>query len=66
MTSLALKDHIQKHISPTTGEQEIVSSFFESFHAQKKQNLLEEGQVCKQHFFVEKGILRMFYVNEKE
>jgi CRP-like cAMP-binding protein len=31
----------------------------------KKQNLLEEGKVCKANYFVTEGCLRMFFVNEK-
>lgn len=61
----ALIDHIQKFVSISSQEYENIASFFQPLHVKKKQNLLQEGQVCKQHYFIEKGILRMFYVNEK-
>jgi len=31
----------------------------------KKEYLLTEGQVCKFNYFVEKGCIRMFYINDK-
>ena len=44
---------------------EDIERFFETVELRKKQNLLEEGKVCKANYFVEKGCLRMFFVNEK-
>lgn len=60
-----LKAHIAKFISLTGEDVAEVLPFFQSIHLKKKQNILSEGQVCKQHYFVEKGLLRMFYVNDK-
>lgn len=31
----------------------------------KKEFLLQEGQICKSNYFVEKGCLRMFFITEK-
>jgi CRP-like cAMP-binding protein len=31
----------------------------------KKEYLLEQGQICKGNYFVEKGCLRMFFINDK-
>lgn len=63
--SPVLKDHIQKFVPVTEEEIQHIASFFQTIHFKKKQNLLEEGQLCRQHYFVEKGVVRMFYVNEK-
>ncbi|MGN6268059.1 MAG: Crp/Fnr family transcriptional regulator [Ginsengibacter sp.] len=34
-------------------------------NARKKQNLHEAGKVCKSNFFVRKGCLRLFFINDK-
>jgi CRP-like cAMP-binding protein len=59
------KAHIHKFT--TVGESDFagIISFFKTKTIQKKQNLLAEGQVCKYHYFVLKGCLRKFYVNNK-
>lgn len=63
--SAALKKHIEKFVSLSNAESDMVFSFFQSIDCKKKQQLLKEGSVCKQHYFVEKGLLRMFYINGK-
>lgn len=63
--STPLKDHIQKFIALSKEDYDVVASFFQPLTVKKKQNLLEEGQICRHHYFVEKGILRLFYINEK-
>ena len=59
------KAHLDKFVSITDEEFSEIISFFEERTVRKKENLLEEGQICKEHFFVLKGILRKFYMNEK-
>lgn len=59
------KAHLDKFVSVTDVEFMEIISFFEVRTVRKKENLLEEGQICKEHFFVLKGILRKFYINEK-
>lgn len=63
--SAALITHIKKFTVLSDADREVVLSFFQPAIFKKKQQVLEEGQVCRQHYFVEKGILRMFYINEK-
>lgn len=60
-----LLSHIRKFVFLSPQEEDKVCSYFKPLQFKKKQNLLEEGHVCRQHYFVEKGILRMFYINEK-
>lgn len=64
MTDL-FKKHIEKFIVINEEEFSEVLSFFQVEQVQKKQNLLMEGQVCKYHYFVLRGCLRKFFVNEK-
>lgn len=64
MTDL-FKKHIEKFIVINEEEFSEVLSFFQVEQVQKKQNLMMEGQVCKYHYFVLKGCLRKFFVNEK-
>ena len=61
----ALQLHIQKFIKLDEREIKAVLSFFETVELRKKQNLLAEGSICKHNYFVAKGLLRMFFVNER-
>jgi hypothetical protein len=44
---------------------QLFSRFFQFQQVKKKVNLQVEGKVCKYHYFVLKGCLRKFFVNEK-
>jgi len=61
----ALFRHINRFIS--VGEEEFVgmASFFEEREFKKKENLLEKGEVCRANYFVVRGCLRLFFINEK-
>ncbi|WP_276134529.1 Crp/Fnr family transcriptional regulator [Polluticoccus soli] len=63
--SSALQQHIQKFTSIGGKEMKEILSFFETIELKKKQNLLTEGSVCKHSYFVVKGLLRMFFINDK-
>ena len=60
-----LIEHLKKYISLTAEEIEILSSFVKLKTVNKKEFLLREGQICTANCFVEKGLLRMFFINEK-
>ena len=60
-----LKAHLKKFIELEEEDFQTVLSFFQSAHVRKKENLLVEGQICKYHYFVLKGCLRKFFINEK-
>ncbi|HAT92225.1 MAG TPA: Crp/Fnr family transcriptional regulator [Sphingobacterium sp.] len=60
-----LKEHIKKFVAIDPVELEEILHYFKTKTVAKKENILEEGQVCRYHFFVLKGILRKFFVNEK-
>lgn len=59
------KNHLQKFIEINEDEFAEISRYFAPVRARKKENLLEEGKVCRSHFFVEKGCLRKFFINGK-
>lgn len=40
-------------------------SYCKHVSVKKKDYLLKEGQVCKSNYFVEKGCLRLFFINER-
>jgi CRP-like cAMP-binding protein len=57
--------HVNDKVSLTPGEKEIIKSFFSPKKLRKKQYLLQEGDVCRNLAFVEKGLLRSYNVDEK-
>jgi len=60
-----LKAHLKKFVELNEEDFQIILSFFQTVQVRKKENLLTEGQVCKYHYFVLKGCLRKFFINEK-
>jgi len=61
----SLKKHIGKFIRINEQDYAEILAYFIPVEAAKKQNLLVEGKVCQSNYFVEKGCLRLFFVNEK-
>ncbi|MGZ2369496.1 Crp/Fnr family transcriptional regulator [Ancylomarina sp. YFZ004] len=60
-----LIEHIKKFVDLDENEERILISYTKSHSFRKKENLLSNGQVCRSLYFVEKGCLRMFYINSK-
>lgn len=60
-----LENHIRKFVPVSAAESIEISRYFRTISCKKKENLLEEGHVCKYNYFVSTGCLRMFYTNEK-
>jgi len=60
-----LVQHIRKFT--TLDDQDVASllRFFEPLSLKKKACLLEEGEICRYNYFVEKGCLRMYYIDDK-
>ena len=58
-------DHLKKHISLTDEEIKTLSNLIKVKKFKKKEFLLKEGQICKANYFVETGLLRMFYISTK-
>ncbi len=59
------RSHIEKFIELNEEEFTGISAFFQVVNFKRKENLLVEGQICKSHYFVLKGCLRKFFINEK-
>ncbi|HTM99908.1 MAG TPA: Crp/Fnr family transcriptional regulator [Pedobacter sp.] len=58
-------DHINKYVVLNEMEIQFLLSKVKASTVKKKEFLLQEGNVCKANYFVEKGLLRMFFINEK-
>jgi CRP/FNR family transcriptional regulator, anaerobic regulatory protein len=65
MAQSKLIQHINQYVLlPGTGAAAVLQhSSLLSF--KKKEHLLKEGQVCKNLYFIEKGCLRLYFVNNK-
>jgi len=63
--SQIFKAHLDKFITITDEDFALILDYFEVKNFRKKEILLEEGQVCRQNYFVLKGLLRKFFINEK-
>ena len=59
------KAHLDKFITISDEEFTSIFSFFQVLEVKKKENLMLEGDLCKFKYFVLKGCLRKFFVNEK-
>lgn len=62
--SQIFKQHIDKFVRISDEGYEEILKYFDTKLVSKKENLLQEGQICKHHYFVLKGLLRKFYINE--
>lgn len=60
-----LKNHIEKFIKISSEDCSEILKYFTVIEAAKKQNLLVEGKISKSNYFVSKGCLRLFFINEK-
>lgn len=57
--------HLKKYISLNDDDLQILSSYAKTVSLKKKEFLLQEGQICKANYFTEKGLLRMYFINDK-
>ncbi len=60
-----LIEHIRKFVDLDDQEAATVTSYFREESFRKKSLLLEEGQICTAQYFVLKGCLRIYIINEK-
>ncbi len=60
-----LVKHILKYVSLNEDEIQILLKYIKPLSVRKKVNLLTEGQICKSLYFVEKGCMRLFFVDDK-
>jgi cAMP-binding proteins - catabolite gene activator and regulatory subunit of cAMP-dependent protein kinases len=58
-------NHIRRYINLDDNEISVLCKYIKLVHLKKKEFLLQEGQTCRSLYFVEKGCLRMFFVDVK-
>jgi CRP-like cAMP-binding protein len=63
--SAILKDHFRKFVELSDEDFASVLKFFRQINPKKKENLLTEGQICRSNYFVARGCLRMFFIDDK-
>jgi len=61
----SLIHHIRKFILLCDEDAIEILHFFEVKKINKKENILRSAQVCKSNYFVLKGCLRLFFIDEK-
>ncbi len=61
---IKLIDHIQNYLSLEDIEIDAIRNHFKADRYKKKDYLLEQGEICKHYYFVNKGCLRMFFIRE--
>ena len=59
-----LINHFRRFVTIEEEDVNEILLFFRALSVKKKQNLLEAGKQCRSHYFVVKGCLRLFFVNE--
>lgn len=57
--------HINKFASVTDDEVKKLEASIKTIEIKKKDFLLKEGEICRSNYFVEKGCLRLYFINEK-
>jgi CRP-like cAMP-binding protein len=60
-----LKEHIRKYVNISDNDLAGVLEYFDIMNVKKKENMLAEGSICQSNYFVSKGCLRMFFINNK-
>ncbi|MEO0903091.1 MAG: hypothetical protein AAFY00_14215, partial [Bacteroidota bacterium] len=62
-TELLLFSNIKRHVKMNAFEEKQLTTFFTVNHVLKKTELLVQGNLCKKFYFVEKGSLRAYHIN---
>ncbi len=57
--------HIRNHVDLSESELVIFLKYVEIHQFKKKEYVLQESKICKYLYFVEKGCLRMYFINRK-
>ena len=58
-----LKQFLNKYIELTEGEMDDIVNRFKTKEVKKNDYLLKQGNICKDLVFVQKGCLRLYYLN---
>ncbi len=65
MNTTNLIENIRKHVLLDENEILVLEKSVKCVSLKKNEFLLKEGQVCRSMYFVEKGCLRMYFINKK-
>ncbi len=57
--------HIRKFIDLSESDVVVVNKYIKTHQLKKKEFLLQENRICNNLYFVEKGCLRMYFINKK-
>ncbi|MGB0871295.1 MAG: Crp/Fnr family transcriptional regulator [Flavobacteriales bacterium] len=60
-----LAEYIKRYVNLTEEQLEIFNSYLRPKTIAKKEFILEEGQVCKARYYIKKGCIRMYYIDQK-
>lgn len=60
-----LINHIRRFVQLDENDVQLLLGYFKPVSLKRKEFLVQEGQVCRSLYFVEKGCLRMFFVDAK-
>lgn len=60
-----LINHIRTYIQLKEQDVQTICKHIKPLHLDSREYLLEEGQICRSYYFVEKGCLRMFFHSDK-
>lgn len=63
--NINLCEYIERYVSFSETEIDIFSSYLKTKKLKKKEFLLKEGQTCKSRYFITKGCVRLFYIDNK-
>lgn len=61
-----LLENIKTYVPLSTADKKIIKDLFLKKVIKKDEHLLEEGQVCRHLFFIEKGLVRYYLFNNGE
>ena len=60
-----LIQNIQSKIEITDSEEKTIHSAFQSYDIKKKKDLIRRGEICKNLYFVNRGCLRSYSIDQK-
>lgn len=61
---MTFPEYIKNIVPLTLQEEKELTSFFHKTELKKGEILFRQGEVCRQIFFIEKGLVRVFYYTE--
>ena len=60
-----LTEYIRRYISISEAEIELFQSYLKPKKLKKKEFLLKEGEICKSRYYITKGCIRLYYIDNK-